>query len=244
MQTQHAPSENAYWVAAGNPKTGPKTDTAGQLDLASETPGPALTNIPVLDQALEKNRMALEALRTAVKRQKEGNPKQAIDQVTAALRHVKAQSDILTGNGSEASGQPFKHTHPISHAIASEQNAKASEAIQKSICHPGIQNVPNVPNFPNFPMKDIAAATEILEAQHNVLTNAAKDMPPPATPSPDAEHLLKEIGEDIESALSSMKLGRSWETAGQLETVLQKLDNHRKLKAQAGRSTPEDLPSF
>ena len=61
-------------------------------------------------------------------------------------------------------------------------------------------------------------------------------------PLPDLELLIDQTADAIEDAITSMRRGQSWKTADTLELALQRLDLHRKLRAQQATDSPSDLP--
>ena len=72
---------------------------------------------------------------------------------------------------------------------------------------------------------------------------------PPQTLLPDTGHLMEQVGNIISDALESLKNGKSWKTAQELEQALEQIETHRKLTAKAmspqpqGTNTPQnDLP--
>ena len=86
----------------------------------------------------------------------------------------------------------------------------------------------------------------------NPITEAPSATPishdePPLLPDPD--HLIEQVGNIISDALESLKNGKSWKTARELEKALEQIKTHRHLTANAmspqpqGTNTPQnDLP--
>ena len=224
-QAKIAPSQPAYWVSLGTPLT--------TVQVAREPEDAEHADTQKLELILERNDMALMALRKSVNLQIQEHRMQAADQLRTALRHLEEQKRILASDGRQNPGRPMDHIHPISLGLASYQNAKALQVIQR--CLTIIDELHN----PEVAMNETTATVSLIKEQHQIITNAAKDIPlSPTNPQPDTGKLLDQTANAIRNALDDLRQGKSWKTADRLETSLQQLDNHRRLHA----SQEDDLP--
>ena len=90
------------------------------------------------------------------------------------------------------------------------------------------QIAPSQPSYWTSAGNPLTAAVKAPEQQHQVLTNAANDLPntqPDA--ATDTATLLVQTADAIREALKDLERGRSWRTAERLETTLRQIDNHR-----------------
>ena len=233
-QSHVAPSQPGYWTNAGNALTA-ASETSAPVDRTSQQPTP--TPLSILELAIERNEIVLNTLRRTINLQKSGHPKPAAAHLRTTLRHLAAQRQVLTQK-EDAEQHETKwtlfQTSPISLAIASERNAKAMSATEKSI------SMIELRDTTESAVTEMTKALNLLEEQHTVMTNASKDLPSPLHPAHNAESLLEQTAAAIEAALHSIKQGNSPDAANRLEAALQQLDNHRRSQ---DRATPPTLPT-
>ena len=91
-QAKHAPSEGAYWVSAGNPKTA----AVNLQHQAAVTGTLQATSTPSNQELLmERSEIALNAARKAIALLDDGNTEGAREQMAKTIRHLEAQNGLM-----------------------------------------------------------------------------------------------------------------------------------------------------
>ena len=90
-QGGYAPSQDAYWVSAGNPRT---AASEVQEPMGTE-PESAATALSILELVLERNEIALTAVKVAINLLDKGSTGAARDKTERAFRHLEAQYRLL-----------------------------------------------------------------------------------------------------------------------------------------------------